>query len=206
MRNTAPNPTRRRRRRAAKVVTVTPPDIRPPVWERKKSRQCKNCGEEFPARGFAKTCKPECSRELSLVQRRKHYAANSAKILAQQRQRRRPIIHVKSAEKSLITGRAPRPAASRNVSKNIGGCMHINTIWQPEKNSSRAIAKGARSGPPNPGNASVAGKILWSQIAKMAEPTPARSADTPGNFRWSGRDTTRGAANDQAKTGAFHHE
>jgi hypothetical protein len=34
---------------------------------------------------------------------------------------------------------------------------------------------------------------LWSQIAKIAEPTPARSTDTTGNFRWSGRDTTRSA-------------
>jgi len=84
--------------------------------------------------------------------------------------------------------------------------MHINTIWQLERNSSRAIANGARSGPPNPGHASFAGKILWSQIAKIAELTPARSADTIENFRWSGRDTTRGAANDQPKIGAFHHE
>src|SRR5262245_44573392 len=84
--------------------------------------------------------------------------------------------------------------------------MHINTIWQIEKNGSLAIAKSARSGPQNPGNASFAGKILWSQIAKIAEPTPARSTDTTGNFRWSGRDTTRSAAQDQAKTGAFHHE
>ena len=72
--------------------------------------------------------------------------------------------------------------------------MHINTIWQPEKNGSGANAKSARSGPQNPGHASFAAKILLSQIAKIAEPTPARSADTPGNFRWSGRDTMRGAA------------
>src|SRR5262249_7637690 len=94
MRATAPNPTRRRRRRVAEVVTVTLPDIRPSAWHRVKSpaRQCKICGNEFPARNFAKTCKPECSRELSLVQRRKRYAANSEKILAKQRQRRRPNI------------------------------------------------------------------------------------------------------------------
>src|SRR5262249_27937788 len=92
MRATAPNPTRRRRRRAAEVVMVTLPDVRPPAWECKKSRQCKICGNEFPARNFAKTCKPECSRELSLIQRRKRYAANPEKILAKQRQSRRPNI------------------------------------------------------------------------------------------------------------------
>jgi len=92
MRATAPNPTRRRQRRAAKVVTVTPPDVSLPAWEKSPARQCKNCGEEFPARGFAKTCKPECSRELRRANRRKYYQANSAKILAQQRKRQRPII------------------------------------------------------------------------------------------------------------------
>src|SRR5262249_9435634 len=97
-------------------------------------------------------------------------------------------------ERFYFRGRTPRPV--RSISKNIGGCMHINTIWQIEKNGSLAIAKSARSGPQNPGNASFAGKILWSQIAKIAEPTPARSADTAGNFRWSGRDTTRSAAHD----------
>jgi len=74
--------------------------------------------------------------------------------------------------------------------------MDINTTWQIEKNGSSAIAKSARSGPQNPGNASFAAKILWSQIAKIAEPTPARSTDTTGNFRWNGRDTTRSAAHD----------
>src|SRR5262249_10797827 len=78
--------------------------------------------------------------------------------------------------------------------------MDINTIWQPEKNSSGARAKSARSGPQNPGNPSFAGKILWSRIAKIAELTPARSTDTTGNFRWSGRDTTRSAANDPKRT------
>src|SRR5262249_2627814 len=92
MRATSPNPTRRRR--SAEVVTVTPQDVRSPAWDREKSpaRQCVICGNEFPARNFAKTCKPECRRELWLIQRRKYYAANSAKILAQQRQRRRPNI------------------------------------------------------------------------------------------------------------------
>jgi len=92
MRATAPNPTRRRR--AAEVVTVTLPDVRPPAWHREKSpaRQCVVCGREFPARNFAKTCSPECSRNLWLANRRKYYAANSEKILAQQRKRQRPII------------------------------------------------------------------------------------------------------------------
>jgi predicted nucleic acid-binding Zn ribbon protein len=92
MRATAPNPTRRRR--AAEVVTATLPDVRPPAWHREKSpaRQCVICGEEFPARNFAKTCSPECSRNLWLANRRKYYAANSEKILAQQRKRQRPII------------------------------------------------------------------------------------------------------------------
>jgi hypothetical protein len=94
VRTTAPNPRRRRRRGRRAAEVVTPSDVRPPAWHREKSpaRQCKICGDEFPARNFAKTCSPECSRELSLVQRRKHYTANSAEILAQQRQRRRPII------------------------------------------------------------------------------------------------------------------
>src|SRR5262249_62127560 len=58
MRATAPNPTRRRR--SAEVVTVTPQDVRSPAWDREKSpaRQCVICGNEFPARNFAKTCKP----------------------------------------------------------------------------------------------------------------------------------------------------
>ena len=90
MRRTAPHPARRRR--AAEVVTL--PDVSPPAWHREKSpsRPCVVCGREFSARNFAKTCSPECSRELWLVQRRKHYAANSEKILAQQRKRQRPII------------------------------------------------------------------------------------------------------------------
>jgi hypothetical protein len=89
MRRTARPP---RRRRGAEVVTVTLPDIKPPAWHRGKMRQCVICGEEFPARNSAKTCSPECSRKLMLGQRRKHYAANSERILAQERQRRRPII------------------------------------------------------------------------------------------------------------------
>jgi hypothetical protein len=48
--------------------------------------------------------------------------------------------------------------------------------------------------------------VLSSQIVKIAELTPARSTDTTENFRWNGRDTTRSAGQDQAKTGAFHHE
>jgi predicted nucleic acid-binding Zn ribbon protein len=92
VRNTAPNTTRRRR--AAEVVTVALPDIKPQAWHREKSpaRHCVICGEAFPARNFAKTCSPECSRQLWLAQQRKRYVANSEKILAQQRQRQRPII------------------------------------------------------------------------------------------------------------------
>jgi predicted nucleic acid-binding Zn ribbon protein len=90
VRNTAPNPARRRR--AAEVVTL--PDVKLPEWHREKSpaRQCVVCEREFPARNFAKTCSPECSRNLWLANRRKYYAANSEKILAQQRKRQRPII------------------------------------------------------------------------------------------------------------------
>jgi predicted nucleic acid-binding Zn ribbon protein len=84
------NPTRRRR--AVEVVTL--PDVKLPTWLRELSpaRQCVICGKEFPARNSAKTCSPECSRELRLVQRRKNYAANSETILAKQRQSRRPNI------------------------------------------------------------------------------------------------------------------
>jgi hypothetical protein len=91
MRNAAPNPPRRRRAAAGSGGGA---GGKPPAWdcERSPPRQCVICGKKFPARNFAKTCSPECSRELWLVQRRKHYAANSEKILAQQRQRRRPII------------------------------------------------------------------------------------------------------------------
>src|SRR5262249_18363002 len=69
------------------------PPYKPNIeWRLPRMRKCVVCGNKFPVKNFAKTCKPECSRELSLIQRRKRYAANSAKILAQQRQRRRPII------------------------------------------------------------------------------------------------------------------
>ena len=90
MRNTAPNPARRRR--AAEVGTL--PDVKLPEWHREKSpaRQCVVCGREFPARNFAKTCSLECSRNLRLANRRKYYAAHSEKILAKQRQSRRPNI------------------------------------------------------------------------------------------------------------------
>jgi predicted nucleic acid-binding Zn ribbon protein len=90
VRFSAPNPPRRRR--TTGIVRL--PEVKPPAWHRDKSpvRKCVICGEEFPARNIAKTCSPECSTQLWLVQRRKYYAANSEKILAQQRQRQRPII------------------------------------------------------------------------------------------------------------------
>jgi predicted nucleic acid-binding Zn ribbon protein len=75
-------------------VINQPLSIKPAAWhrERPRPRQCAICGKEFLVRNFAKTCSPECSRNLRLANRRKYYAANSAKILAQQRKRQRPII------------------------------------------------------------------------------------------------------------------
>jgi hypothetical protein len=90
MRATAPNPTRRRRA----VEVVPPPHAKPPAWHRERSppRKCVICKKKFPARNFAKTCSPECSRKLWLANRRKYYAANAEKILAQQRKSQRPNI------------------------------------------------------------------------------------------------------------------
>jgi hypothetical protein len=98
MRATAPNPTRRRR--AAEVVL--PPAAKPPAWHRERPppRKCVICKKTFPARNFAKTCSPECSRKLWLANRRKYYAANAEKILAQHRKSRRPNIR-----QCLICGR-----------------------------------------------------------------------------------------------------
>jgi len=61
-------------------------------WRLPRMRKCVVCGNEFPVKNFAKTCSPECSRNLRLANRRKYYAANSEKILWQQRKRQRPII------------------------------------------------------------------------------------------------------------------
>ena len=61
-------------------------------WRLPRMTKCVVCGNKFPVKNFAKTCTRECSRELRRIQRRKYYRANSAKILAQQRQRQRPII------------------------------------------------------------------------------------------------------------------
>jgi predicted nucleic acid-binding Zn ribbon protein len=61
-------------------------------WRLPRMRKCVVCGNKFPVRNSAKTCSPECSRNLWLANRRKYYAANSEKILAQQRKRQRPII------------------------------------------------------------------------------------------------------------------
>ena len=69
-------------------------------WRLPRMRKCVVCGNEFPVKNFAKTCSPECSRNLRLANRRKYYAANAEKILAQQRKSRRPSIR-----QCLICGR-----------------------------------------------------------------------------------------------------
>jgi predicted nucleic acid-binding Zn ribbon protein len=58
-------------------------------WRLQRMRKCVVCGNAFPVKNFNKTCSAECSRELYLSQRRKHYVANREQVLQQQRQQRR---------------------------------------------------------------------------------------------------------------------
>jgi hypothetical protein len=118
------------------------------------------CGEEFPTRNIDKTCSPECRKELQRVQRRKYYAANSERILAQQRQRQRPIIKPCAVCGKEFDNRKGAKACSPECRKE----------YRRLKDHGYYLA-------------SFAGKILSSQIARIPERMPARrSAGTKGSF------------------------
>jgi hypothetical protein len=76
VRTTAPNPTRRRRLVEIETTSevAVAAEVKRPAWEcdRPEPRKCLSCGTQFSARGFAKTCSPECSRANLLARERRY--------------------------------------------------------------------------------------------------------------------------------------